>query len=91
MNRAKFADTIAKKMGVKKRLASEFIDAFEEVVIDELSNSGNVKLVGFGTFDIVERKSKLARNIRTGEPVMVPARKVVVFKVGKFLKESIEE
>ncbi len=88
MNRKELVDALSSKTGKSKKDANEFVDAFLAIVTDELKNGGSVNLVGFGSFKVVERPAREARNPRTGEKVKVPARKVPVFKAGKGLRDQ---
>jgi nucleoid DNA-binding protein len=56
-----------------------------------LANGHHIEIRGFGTFKVKDRKSRLARNPRTGEAVPVPPRKVPVFKVSKELKDMVAQ
>ncbi len=87
MNKKELIDALASKTGKTRKEASEFLDAFVEVVTDELKKGGAVNLVGFGAFKVVDRPARDARNPRTGEKIHIPARKVPQFKAGKALKE----
>ena len=62
-----------------------------ENVKDALAEHNNIEIRGFGTFKVRERKSRLARNPRTGDPVEVPPRAVPVFKPSKDLRALVEE
>ena len=67
-------------------LAGKVIDAFIEGIQDGIATSGKVKVAGLGTFDTAERAARTARNPKTGEPVEVPAKTVVKFKLERGLK-----
>lgn len=68
-------------------------EAAIRAILDGISRSlqGNepVQLTGFGTFAVTERKARTGRNPRTGEPIEIPAKKAVVFRPGKQLRESL--
>ena len=89
MNRKALVDSVAEKSGLSKKDAESFLNCFVESVTEELQRGGQVNLVGFGSFKVSERNSREARNPRTGEKVMVPARKVPAFKAGKELKTAL--
>lgn len=91
MTRTEFVKEVAKRLGISKRLSSDYLETFENVIMDEIADGGYVKLTGFGTFETVDRKARPAQNIHTGETIMIPDRKVVKFKVGKYLKDCVEE
>ena len=66
------------------------IDAFIEAVEATLVGDGKITLTGFGTFLVDERKARTGRNPRTGAEINIPASKVVKFRPGKLLKDSIQ-
>jgi integration host factor subunit beta len=67
------------------------VDAFLNAVKDAWPSTRTSRSEGFGTFKVRERKSRLARNPRTGDPVEVPPRAVPVFKPSKDLRALVEE
>jgi integration host factor subunit beta len=77
--------------GVTKKDCAVVVDAFLAAVKDALAEHKNIEIRGFGTFKVRERKSRLARNPRTGDPVEVPPRAVPVFKPSKDLRALVEE
>ena len=87
MNRKELIDALASKTGKSRKESDAFLVAFVESVMGELKSNGAVNLVGFGSFKVVDRPAREARNPRTGEKIQIPARKVPVFKAGKGLKD----
>lgn len=87
MNRKELIDVLSEKTGMSKKASDEFLRAFTETVVDELKKGGNVSLVGFGSFKVVDRKARKAKNPQTGAEITIPARRVPVFKFSKNLKE----
>ena len=84
--------SMAEKSGLTKKDAELALNAFMKSVEEELSKSGKVQLVGFGTFDVRERKQRTGRNPRNPkETINIPASKAPVFKAGKALKETVNE
>jgi integration host factor subunit beta len=69
---------------------ADVVDALLHPVKDALAEHENIEIRGFGTFKVRERKSRLARNPRTGDPVEVPPRAVPVFKPSKDLRALVE-
>lgn len=90
MNRTELVAAMAEKAGLTKKDAEASLKAFTEVVADELKKGGNVALVGFGTFEAVERPAREGRNPQTGKPMTIAASKQPKFKAGKSLKDSIK-
>lgn len=78
-------DKLALETGVTKKEAAQFLDAFVDVVSNELSNGGNVRLVGFGTFMVKNTVERNGVDPRTKKPIKIPARKVPKFTAGKDL------
>lgn len=77
--------------GVTKKDCASVVDAFLNAVKQALTNENRIELRGFGTYEVRHRKSRMARNPRTGEPVRVPARAVPVFRPSKLWKEDVAE
>jgi nucleoid DNA-binding protein len=77
--------------GVTKKDCAVVVDAFLTAIKDAMAEHKNIEIRGFGTFKVRERKSRLARNPRTGDPVEVPPRAVPVFKPSKDLRALVEE
>lgn len=90
MNKAELVANMAEMSGLTKKDAETALNAFMETVEATLVDGGKVQLVGFGTFDVRERKPRKGRNPRNPEQVIdIPASKAPVFKAGKTLKEKI--
>ncbi len=83
--------TIARTAGpmISKKDCARVVDAFLEAVKEALSEQNNIEIRGFGTFKIRRRKTRMARNPRTGDPVEVAARPVPVFKPSKDLRAMV--
>ncbi|MBS5794693.1 MAG: HU family DNA-binding protein [Lachnospirales bacterium] len=91
MNKAELIAAIAEKSELTKKDAEKALKAFEDVVKEELSNKGEIRLVGFGTFDVIERAAHMGRNPQTKEPMEIPASTAPRFKAGKALKDAINK
>ena len=89
MNKAELVCAIAEKTGLSKKDSEKALTAVIETISETLKKGEKVQLVGFGAFDIKERASRTGRNIKTREPIEIPASKVPVFKAGKELKEAV--
>lgn len=91
MNKNELAAQMVKDSSITKNDALKVIDAFVEIVGDELSaRDGKITLVGFGTFKSLEKKQKKGRNPRTGAEIIIPKKRVVKFVPGKELKELVK-
>ncbi len=91
MNKAELVAAVAEKTGLKKGDAEKAVKAFSEVVAEELANGGKVQLVGFGTFEVVERPARTGRNPQTKKKMKIAASKAPKFKAGKALKDSVNK
>ncbi len=78
------------KIGLNKREAKELVDSFFDNIKETLSQGHEVKLSGFGNFQLKNKSSRPGRNPRTGEDVEITARRVATFKSGQKLKESVK-
>ncbi|MEM8834435.1 MAG: HU family DNA-binding protein [Planctomycetota bacterium] len=84
-------DRIADGTGQKRVTVKKTIQSFLDQVIVELGRGNRLEFRDFGVFEIRERKARTAQNPKTLEPVDVPAKKVVKFKVGRLMQQSLDE
>ncbi len=91
MNKTDLIEIMAQAADIQKAAASRALDGFINAITNSLIKGESVVLTGFGTFDVVQRKSRIGRNPKTGEPVNIPAAKVPKFKVSKNFKEEINK
>lgn len=90
MNKAELVASMAEKSGLTKKDAELALNAFMQSVEGELVKGGKVQLVGFGTFDVRERKARTGRNPRDPKKTInIPKSNAPVFKAGKALKEMV--
>lgn len=89
MNKAQLVEKLAEKMNLTKTQSEAFLDATLEIIQKSVAKGEEVKLVGFGTFSRLNRKSRNGRNPKTGAPVTIPGSKVPRFKPGKDFKELL--
>jgi DNA-binding protein HU-beta len=91
MNRVELVSKIAQETGLTKVQADAAVNSFVNVVSDALKQGDKISLKGFGTFEVNERKERTGRNPRTGETVVIKARKAPSFKVSSSLKKLVNE
>jgi DNA-binding protein HU-beta len=89
MNKAQLVANIAQQSLLSKADAERALDATLHAFTKTLRSGEAVTLVGFGTFSVTHRKARTATNPRTGDPVLVPAKKVAKFKPSKVLNETL--
>ena len=78
------------EVGLNKREAKEFIETFFEFIKLELENGNDVKISGFGNFNLRDKAARPGRNPKTGEDVTISERRVVTFKSGLKLRSKLE-
>ena len=88
--KAEMAENLFEKLGVSKRDAKDLVEAFFEEVRRSLENGEQVKLSGFGNFDLRDKNQRPGRNPKTGEDIPITARRVVTFRPGQKLKSRVE-
>ena len=91
MNKAQLLEQLSQRTQFPKSQSEVVLDATIEIIQKAVSRGEDVKLVGFGTFSRASRKSRPARNPKTGESVTIPSQKVPRFKPGKDFKELVRE
>ena len=89
MNKKELVVAIAEKSEVSKKDAEKVLQAFTEVVSEQLQKGEKIQLVGFGTFEVSERAARTGRNPKSGEEMTIPASKAPKFKAGKALKDLV--
>lgn len=90
MNKVELIGAVASKSEISKKDVEKVINAFTNVVADALANGDKVQLVGFGTFEVVERAERQGRNPATGDTITIPSSKSPKFKAGKSLKDAVK-
>jgi DNA-binding protein HU-beta len=86
MNKNELISAIAENAGLTKVDAKKALDGFISVTTDALKKGEKIALIGFGTFDVVERQARVGLNPKTKEKIQIPAKKVIKFKPGADLK-----
>ena len=91
MNKNDLVTVVAGKTGLSKTDSASAVDSVLDAITDALTAGDDVRLVGFGTFSITNRRATQGRNPRTGERIQIPASKQPKFKAGKGLKDSVNK
>lgn len=90
LTKAEMAEKLYEELGLNKREAKELVEAFFEEVRAALEVGDQVKLSGFGNFDLREKNERPGRNPKTGQEIPITARRVVTFRPGQKLKARVE-
>ena len=91
LTKAQLAEMLFEQIGLNKRESKDMVDAFFEVMAARLVAGGDVKLSGFGNFQIRVKAPRPGRNPRTGELIPIAARRVVTFHASQKLKDQLQE
>ena len=90
LTKAQLADLLFEQIGLNKRESKDMVDAFFDLIAQSLVVGEDVKISGFGNFQVRVKASRPGRNPRTGEPVAIEARRVVTFHGSPKLKDSVQ-
>lgn len=90
LTKAAIAEKLFEELGLNKREAKELVEMFFEEIRNALEQGHQVKLSGFGNFDLRDKKQRPGRNPKTGEEIPISARRVVTFRPGQKLKQRVE-
>lgn len=90
LTKADMAEHLFKQLGLNKREARDIVEGFFEHIRIALEQGEQVKLSGFGNFDLREKRQRPGRNPKTGEEIPISARRVVTFRPGQKLKLRVE-
>ncbi|WP_406667932.1 integration host factor subunit alpha [Gallaecimonas sp. GXIMD1310] len=91
LTKAEMAEHLFVKLGINKRVAKEMVESFFEEIRHALENGEQVKLSGFGNFELRDKNQRPGRNPKTGEDIPISARRVVTFRPGQKLKSRVED
>ena len=90
MNKQELVRNIASETGLTKKVCQTTVNKVVSTIASCLARGERVTLVGFGTFQIIEKKARKGRNPQTGKEIQIPAKKVPKFVPGKSLKEKVK-
>lgn len=90
INKPDLVDAIAEKTELSKKDAAAALEAFLATVTESLQKGNRIQITGFGSFETRLRKERKAKNLRTGEAIVVPEATVPAFKAGKALKDAVQ-
>ncbi len=91
MTKLELIREISSKADITQKMTGRVIDAMLEAIQEAAGRGDNVRILGFGAFLVRQRAERQGKNIRTGETITIPAKKVVVFKPGKNLQEAVNQ
>ena len=89
MNKTELIDIVAKKSGMTKVETESLVTITLETIVDAVAKGERVTLVGFGSFEAREIKTRYGRNPKTGEKLYIPSARIPAFSVGNFFKNKV--
>jgi len=90
LTKADMAEKLYEELGLNKREAKEIVEMFFEEIRGALESGNQVKLSGYGNFDVRDKNQRPGRNPKTGEEIPISARRVVTLRPGQKLKARVE-
>ncbi|WP_107852654.1 integration host factor subunit alpha [Oceanimonas marisflavi] len=90
LTKADIAEHLFTRLGISKRDAKDMVEAFFEEIRSALEQGEQVKISGFGNFELRNKGERPGRNPKTGEDIPISARRVVTFRPGQKLKARVE-
>ena len=91
MNKTELINVVAEKAALSKKDSEAAVTAALDAITAALADGDEVRLVGFGTFEVKKREARMGRNPKTKEPIPIAASKVPTFKPGKAFKDAVAE
>jgi integration host factor subunit alpha len=89
LNQAELVELLFERMGLNKRESREIVESFFDEIRNALENGREVKLSGFGNFQLRDKPPRPGRNPKTGEEIPILARRVVTFHASQKLKTMV--
>ena len=89
MNRVGLIAAVVDQAQITKKEAKKAVEAVFSTISDSLAKGDKVRIIGFGTFEVRQRKAREGRNPHTNEPIQIEASKTPAFKAGKQLKDLV--
>ena len=91
LTKAEIAEQVHKQLGRNRKESARMVQALFEIIKDCLEDGKDVMISGFGKFSIRERGERIGRNPLTGDPIMLPSKRVVAFKCSGKLRKKIND
>ncbi len=89
MNKRELVSTLSSNLQITDAEAQRFVDSFQGIITNALSNGEEISLIGFGRFHTKKQRARIGRNPSTGESIKIPAKVLPAFSPGKTLKETV--
>lgn len=90
VTRADLADAVHQEVGLSRQDCAELVERTLELVVQALERGEEVKLSGFGVFQVREKRARVGRNPKTGEPAAIDPRRVISFRASQLMKARVQ-
>ena len=90
VTRADLAEAVYREIGLSRSESADLVESVIDYICEALLKGEHVKLAGFGTFSLRDKKERIGRNPKTGQEVPITSRRVLVFKPSQVLKERVD-
>ena len=91
LTKADIVEAVQSKVGLSKQITAQIVTDLLEIIKDSLQNGENVKISGFGNFEVRQKQARRGRNPQTGDPIIIPARRVLTFKPSQVLRRAVRD
>ena len=91
LTKADLSEKLHEELGLNKREVKDIVELFFDEIRTALESGNQVKISGFGNFDLRDKSERPGRNPKTGEEIPISARRVVTFRPGQKLKQRVEQ
>ena len=91
LTKADLSEKLHEELGLNKREVKDIVELFFDEIRIALESGNQVKISGFGNFDLRDKSERPGRNPKTGEEIPISARRVVTFRPGQKLKQRVEQ
>lgn len=91
MTKAEIIESVYERVGFSKKESAEIVELVFDTIKESLEQGEKVKISGFGSFEVRDKKSRIGRNPQTGEEIEIAARRVLVFRPSQLLRAALNE
>ena len=89
LNKVDIVDSIYEKTSIQKKECARIVESLFEIIKSEFAKGNDVNISGFGKWSVLKKKARKGRNPKTGEALIIAARKVVTFKSSPVLRDKV--
>src|SRR5258708_22958386 len=89
MTKADIIESVYEKVGFSKKDSAEIVELVFDTLKETLERGDKIKISGFGNFQVRHKKTRMGRNPQSGQPIQIPARRVLTFRPSQVLKTAL--